>query len=125
MYKLEKSYTFEAGHSLCHHDGKCREPHGHSYTLTIEIKSETLQTSGPKKNMLMDFQDVSAIVKPLLKSHLDHHWLNETLDSDSPSAEYIAKWVFDYLQPKLPGLSAVTIAETATAKVTYSPSRAD
>lgn len=119
MYTLEKSYTFEAGHSLCYHDGKCREPHGHSYTLTLHIQSPSLQESGPKKNMVMDFNDIGLIVKPLIKSHLDHHWLNDTLQSDSPTAEYIAKWIFDYLKPKISGLRAVTIAETATSKVTY------
>ncbi len=119
MYKLEKSYTFEAGHSLCHHDGKCRGPHGHSYTLTIQIETATLQPSGPKKNMVIDFTDISSIVKPLIRSHLDHHWLNDTLQTDSPTAEYIAKWIFDHLQPQISGLSAVSIAETATSKVTY------
>ena len=121
MYTLEKSYTFEAGHSLCHHDGKCREPHGHSYTMTLHIQSASLQGSGPKTNMVVDFFDIGEVVKPLIKSHLDHHWLNNTLKTDSPTAEYIAKWVFDYLKPHLPGLIAVSIHETATSKVTYQP----
>ena len=40
MFELEKSFTFEAGHSLAHHDGKCKEPHGHSYCLVVHVQSK-------------------------------------------------------------------------------------
>jgi 6-pyruvoyltetrahydropterin/6-carboxytetrahydropterin synthase len=128
MFELEKTFHFEAGHVLSHHDGKCREPHGHSYVLTVHVRSPTLIPSGPKKNMVIDFQDINHIVRPLIKDSLDHKWLNDTLSSDSPTVEYIAKWIYDYLKPHLPGLYAISMYETATSKVTYtgpSPTRPD
>ena|ERR1700722_12021940 len=121
MFELEKTFHFEAGHCLVHHDGKCRQPHGHSYVLTVHLRREQLIATGPKRNMLMDFYDVSAVVKPMLEEYLDHHWLNETLGNDSTSAEFIAKWVYDYLKPKLPELFAVSLYETQSAKVIYRP----
>ena len=121
MFKVEKIFRFEAGHCLEHHDGECREPHGHSYKLLVTLKKESLIASGPKTNMVIDFNDVSQIVKPMVNSFLDHKWLNDTLKTDSPTAEYIAKWVFDHLKPKLPDLAAITVYETDTSKATYSP----
>jgi len=121
MFELEKIFRFEAGHSLEHHDGICRGPHGHSYILTVALRSETLNSSGPKTNMVIDFGDLSAIVKPMIVGYLDHKWLNDTLETDSPTVEYIAKWIFEYLQPKIPQLYAISLYETATSKVTYRP----
>jgi len=121
MYEIEKTFTFEAGHSLKYHDGKCREPHGHSYILTIHLTANKLIESGPKTNMVADFADIGNSVKPMITDYLDHHWLNDTLETDSPTAEFIAKWIFEYLQPHLPLLTAVSLNETATSKVTYKP----
>lgn len=119
MFELKRTFTFEAGHTLTHHDGKCRHPHGHSYILTVHIIAEELIQTGPKTNMVMDFSDISRITKQMLDEHLDHKWLNETLNSDSPTVEFIAKWIFDYLEPRLPQLSAVSLHETANSQVTY------
>lgn len=121
MYILEKIFYFSAGHCLVHHDGKCRQPHGHSYALTLQVASPTLIDSGPKTNMVMDFGDLSDIVEPMIDTYFDHLWLNDTLNNDSVSCEYIAKWVYEYLKPKIPLLSSVTIQETSTSKVTYNP----
>ena len=120
MFELEKSFKFEAAHSLSHHDGKCKGLHGHSYILKVKVSSESLVTSGPKTNMVLDFDDLSKLVKPMLTKYLDHHFLNETLNSDSPTAEFIAKWIFDFLEPSLPTLQSITIQETTSSQVTYS-----
>lgn len=119
MYEIEKIFHFEAGHVLTHHDGKCRVPHGHSYALTVKLRFETLVSSGPKTNMGIDFQEISDIVKPMIEEFLDHRWLNDTLGTDSPTAELIAKWIYDYLAPKLPNLHAISLNETASSRVTY------
>lgn len=122
MFELEKSFSFEAGHALCHHDGKCRRPHGHSYLLTVHLRAQELISDGPKCNMVMDFSDLSVIVKKMIDTHLDHHWLNDTLSSDSPTAEFIARWIFNYLKPQIPLLIAISLHETASSKVVYRPS---
>lgn len=125
MFELEKTFTFEAGHVLKHHDGRCKNPHGHSYVLTIHLRSNTLVPSGPKTNMLVDFNDIAAIVKPMLDDYLEHKWLNDTLQTDSPTVEFIAKWIFEYLESSLPGLHAVSLYETATSRVIYKKTLTD
>lgn len=125
MFELRKSFTFEASHQLVHHDGKCQNLHGHSYTLVVELQSATLVGHGPKRNMVADFSDVSAVVRRLIKSHLDHHHLNETLGTDSPTAEYIAQFCFHQLKPDIPFLVAVEVRETPTSSIVYRPREVD
>lgn len=119
MFKIEKTFTFEAGHTLDHHDGHCRHPHGHSYILTVQLESPSLVADGPKRNMVIDFADISTVVIPMIDQYFDHCWLNDTLETDSPTVEFMAQWIFRYLKPKLPSLTAVSLNETATSKVTY------
>lgn len=119
MFTLRKKFRFEAGHSLPHHDGKCRHPHGHSYVLEVEVQSPTIQEKGPKKGMVMDFGDISSVVKPMIEEYFDHKWLNDTLNTDMTTAEYIAQWIFLHLQPIIPLLSTVTVYETADSSATY------
>lgn len=119
MFEVEKSFAFEAGHVLDHHDGKCRYPHGHSYRIHIKLCADQLISSGPKKNMVVDFTSISLIVKPMIDKYFDHKWLNDSLETDAPTAEFIAYWIFHYLEPYLPSLYSVTVHETQTASATY------
>jgi 6-pyruvoyltetrahydropterin/6-carboxytetrahydropterin synthase len=118
-FEVEKIFSFEAGHLLDHHDGKCRHPHGHSYVLKVRLRTDALVKEGPQKNMVVDFSLISDIVKPMIKTYFDHQWLNTTLECDSPTAEYIAFWVYNYLEPLIPSLYSVTICETPSASATY------
>lgn len=120
MFELEKTFTFEAGHQLVHHDGKCRHRHGHSYILRVVLKSDELVATGPKTNMVIDFVDIKAAVKPMITKYLDHRWLNDTLGTESPTSEYIAQWIYRHLKPNLPLLHSITLHETASSRVTYS-----
>ena len=121
MFTLEKRFTFEASHCLHHHDSKCNRLHGHSYALVVEVTAEQLVLDGPKRGMVMDFDDITTYVRPLLVDYLDHHHLNDTLGTDSPTAEFIAYWAYKCLQAHLPHLSAVTVEETPTTRATYRP----
>jgi 6-pyruvoyltetrahydropterin/6-carboxytetrahydropterin synthase len=119
MFELEKAFRFEAGHTLVHHDGKCSSPHGHSYVLRIMLRSEELILKGPKQSMVKDFQEISDIVKPMVESYFDHKWLNETLQTESPTAERIAHWIYEYLKPKIPQLYKVSVSETESSSASY------
>lgn len=119
MFELEETFPFEAGHILKHHDGRCSSPHGHSYVLIVKVRGTQLIPSGPKTNMVIDFYDIINIVHPMIDAYFDHKWLNDTLKSDSVTVEYMSKWIFDYLEPHIPGLHAITVCETQTSRVTY------
>lgn len=119
MFEVAKTLTFDAGHTLEQHHGKCKRPHGHTYSVTVTVRSDTLQLSGSQKNMVLDFNDIMDVAKEMIKIYFDHQWLNDTLETDSPTAEFMAKWMFDYLLPKLPGLYSIELYETPTSKVIY------
>ena len=118
-FEIEHSFPFEAGHVLIHHNGKCSSPHGHSYVVKVKIVASELIDSGPQKNMVLDFYTISSIVGEMIELFLDHKWLNDSLGTDSPSAEFIAHWIFKYLEPKLKGLHSITLFETPTTSATY------
>lgn len=110
MFELEKSFFFAAGHQLVNHQGACARKHGHTYKLTLNLQTKLLQSSGPQTNMYMDFADIEVMMKDLLDNYLDHHWLNDTLQTNAPTMEFIAKWVFDQVKPRLPQLVSVAIS---------------
>lgn len=120
MFELKKKFRFEAGHQLMHHDGRCKDPHGHSYLLEVIVGKNKLIEDGPKKNMVIDFQQISVIVKPMIEKYFDHKWLNNTLITDSPTSEFIAHWIYHHLKKELPDLKAVILSETETSQVRYS-----
>lgn len=118
-YRIRKQFKFEAAHQLMEHDGQCARLHGHSWVMWIELGGKRLHVDGPKRNMLIDYSDMKAAVKPLVDGYLDHHHLNDTLECDMPTSEFIAAWVFDRVVKKLPELTAVEIEETCTSMCRY------
>lgn len=125
MYRLEKSFRFEASHRLPSHDGKCQRLHGHSFGLMVVVEGDdgslTPPGHGPKAGMLMDYGDLSALVKPLLEECLDHHHLNDTTGLTDPTSENLAHWVYWRLKPVCRLLAEVTVEETCTSRCTYRP----
>ena len=120
MFEVEKTFSFESGHVLQYHDGKCSQPHGHSYILKVAVRKASLEKTGPQQGMVIDFHTISSVVKPMIEQFFDHHWLNDTLQTQSPTAESIAQWIFEYLEPKLEGLYRISISETATSTASFS-----
>lgn len=115
--ELTKNYTFEAAHRLPRvpPDHKCSRMHGHSFRVEVVMAGEI----DPELGWLLDFADITAIVEPLLKSELDHRTLNDVPGLENPTSEILSVWLWNRLAPELPGLTAITVAETCTARCTY------
>ena len=63
--RITKKFTFETGHALFGHDGKCKNIHGHSYSLFVTVLGRPISESrNPKFGMVMDFSDLKEIVNP-------------------------------------------------------------
>lgn len=121
MYIVRKAYRFEAAHQLCENDGKCSRVHGHSYTLFVICRGPKLIDHGVQRGMLVEYDDISGVVKPLIEKYLDHHFLNESLGDLRPTTENLARWIYDHLKPDLATLHTIEIQETATSWVSYCP----
>lgn len=67
--KIAKEFTWEMGHRLSFHKGKCKNLHGHSYKCMIEL------TGDPDANgMVMDYFDMRTIIEPIL-DNFDHAFM--------------------------------------------------
>jgi 6-pyruvoyltetrahydropterin/6-carboxytetrahydropterin synthase len=110
--QIRKHFRFEAAHVLPHHPGKCSRLHGHSYRLEVAVDG-TPRESGPAAGMVVDFDDLARVVRTEVIDRLDHASLNDLLPN--PTAELIARWIWDALEPALAGLSEIVVWETATA----------
>jgi 6-pyruvoyltetrahydropterin/6-carboxytetrahydropterin synthase len=115
--ELAKTFRFEAAHRLpmVPPDHKCHRMHGHSFAIEVTIEGEIDERMG----WLVDFADISGVVEPILKGELDHHTLNDVPGLDNPTSERLAVWLWRRLAPVLPGLAAITVHETCTARCTY------
>lgn len=120
QWTIYKEFRFEAAHRLPHHAGKCQRLHGHSWIGRVYVSSNTLLPAGPQQNMVMDFGELKAYIDPLVEDFLDHYYLNESLQLESPTSEAVAHWIFQKLaEAGLPGLLAVEIQETCTSGCRY------
>jgi 6-pyruvoyltetrahydropterin/6-carboxytetrahydropterin synthase len=114
--EIFKEFTFEAAHRLpfVPEDHKCSRLHGHSFRVEIHVRGDVDETTG----WIMDFADIKSAYKPL-HNQLDHHYLNEIDGLENPTSENLARWIWDRLEPTLPGLSRVVVRETCTSGCVY------
>jgi len=106
---IEKSFQFEAAHTLPFHSGKCKDLHGHSYKLHVGVRGPIQidpQDSSGRTNseygMIMDFGNLSEIVKEHIIEPLDHQFLNNLKLVATTTAECLAIWMFNLIELHLP-----------------------
>ena len=122
MFTVRIEDSFAAAHYIKNYHGKCENLHGHNYKVRVYVKGEELDKGG----MLLDFSILKKALKEVFKD-LDHRNLNEIelFERFDPSAELIAKYIFDRLLPLLPEegmryhLSRVEIFETERNMAVY------
>jgi 6-pyruvoyltetrahydropterin/6-carboxytetrahydropterin synthase len=117
MYEIRVESDFAAAHFLADYHGKCERLHGHNYRVLAHARGDTLDGGG----MLVDFGVLKGALRDVC-GKLDHSNLNDlSVFQNNPSAERIAKYVFDELMALLPGvnLSAVDVYETPTSRARY------
>ena len=114
--EIFKDFSFDSAHFLPYvpEDHKCRRMHGHTYRVRIAVRGKL----DPKLGWVMDFTQIKQAWKPL-ERQLDHRVLNEIEGLENPTAEYLAVWIWQKLDPELPGLSRVEVYETPTSGVIY------
>ena len=110
--KLVKRFTFDSAHYLPKYAGKCKQLHGHTYTLEVIVDGAV----NPDTGMIIDFHDVDQIVKSRILSTLDHHCLNDVIEN--PTAENVATYILTALQKNIPDFkTSLRLYETGTAYV--------
>jgi 6-pyruvoyltetrahydropterin/6-carboxytetrahydropterin synthase len=111
--RLEVEFHYAAAHRLPRYEGPCFRMHGHNYRLFVVVEGEVDPASG----MVADFGKVKEAVQEHVLSRCDHRTLNDFLEN--PTAENIARWTFEVLEPRLPGLAEVRLYEIPDCCVVY------
>ena len=133
MYTVTKEVPFCYGHRLLNHQGKCRHLHGHNATAVIRLESKALNELG----MVCDFSDIGDYVKGWIEETLDHNMLLHSDDpvlpvlreagervyvmTANPTAENIARLIFEHVAAGGFPVAEVSIYETDSALASYRP----
>jgi 6-pyruvoyltetrahydropterin/6-carboxytetrahydropterin synthase len=131
MYSVTKRIEFCYGHRLLDYHGICQHPHGHNAVAEIEVRTEELDG----RSMVCDFGDIKRIVKSWIDRELDHKMVLRHDDplvkaltqlgepvyllDGNPTAERIARLIFDYACQQGFSVVRVTLWETPTSFAEY------
>jgi len=132
MYRVSKSVSFCYGHRLLNYPGKCQHLHGHNARAVITLESASLDERG----MVEDFSELKRLVWEWLDSEIDHTLLLHKDDpvlpllqdsgervritQENPTAEVIAKMIYEYVDAKGFPVTEVKLWETETSYASYS-----
>ena len=117
-----KVFRFEAAHNLVGYGGACANVHGHSYKLEVTVSGyiDPSSTFPASECMVMDFKDISSLVKRLIIDTHDHTDLNRIYPN--PTAEYMVAMMFGIISKELPvdvTLESVKLWETENSYAEY------
>jgi len=105
--------SFDAAHYLPGYYGPCGNLHGHRWELVVYLSGDIDEKTG----MLLDFNEIKAIVNSTLP---DHRLLNDLIAN--PTAEEIAFHLWREIEWKLPdsvALERIELWETPNQGVIY------
>lgn len=131
MFEVSQQIEFCYGHRLLNYDGKCKHLHGHNGKAVIVLQGEQLDSRG----MLVDFSDIKKSVRTWIDNQLDHRMILCQDDpvvpflkqqgepllllKENPTAENIAKLIFEYTRQQGFPVVEVRLWETPNAYATY------
>ena len=96
MYEVFTEMHFSASHHLLNYIGDCSKVHGHNWQVRATAQAPTLNELG----IAVDFKALKRHLHTVIDP-LDHEDLNTlfTADFGNPTAENIARYIFDKLAP--------------------------
>lgn len=131
MFRVTREIHFCYGHRLLDYDGKCKHLHGHNGRAVITVESAELD----KRGMVIDFTDIKRVVSHWIDANLDHRMILHRDDPArealaklgepmylvdvNPTAENIARLIFEYAQSQGIPIVEVKLWETPNCFATY------
>jgi 6-pyruvoyltetrahydropterin/6-carboxytetrahydropterin synthase len=131
MFRVTRQIDFCYGHRLLNYDGKCKHLHGHNGRAVIAIEAPELDHRG----MVLDFSDIKRVVSNWIDENLDHRMLLNRDDpaipalqamgepmflmDSNPTAENIAKLIFDFTAAQGFPIVECRLWETPNCFATY------
>ncbi len=107
MFTVSREINFCYGHRLLNYAGKCCHLHGHNGRAVVVFGASRLDDH----DMVLDFSEIKRVVNRWIDDNLDHRMILQRMDpavpvlqqlgeplylmDESPTAENIAKLIFD------------------------------
>jgi len=91
-----RRFKFDAAHYLPNYEGKCKNLHGHTWFLEVEVEGPVNALSG----FVIDFTVLKQCVTDAVIEKVDHVCLNDSFDN--PTCEVLIKWMWEVLDAALP-----------------------
>lgn len=82
MLTVSKQCLFDAAHVLTNHAGQCKNLHGHTYRVVVEVAE-----GADGRDMVIDFKDLKQVIRETVLERFDHAFI---YDLNSPSECEIA-----------------------------------
>jgi 6-pyruvoyltetrahydropterin/6-carboxytetrahydropterin synthase len=133
MFRITREIDFCYGHRLLDHGGKCRHLHGHNGKAVITLAAAELDQQG----MVVDFGEIKRVLSQWIDENLDHRMvlrrddpavpclrqLGEplTLVNENPTAETLARLIFDHAAACGFPVVEVRLWETPNCHAAYCP----
>ncbi len=123
MFTISVETHFWASHQLVLPDGSKESGHNHNWSVTANVSREKLDSMA----VVMDFQKLKAMVDNIV-AKFDNRELNEFsyFQQNSPSAENVAKYIYEKLRIKLPKgvkLQSIRVVEEQGCSAKFSESQ--
>jgi len=120
MFEINVETRFYADHELILPDGLKEQTHSHDWVVTASVSSEKLNNIG----IVMNFHKLRELLENIT-AELNGKSLNKVkyFEKYNPSAENVAKYIFEKLEPQLPGnvkLGYISIIEEPLCIAKYS-----
>lgn len=115
MITCTRRIEFDAAHRIMKHESKCKMLHGHRYALEATFAARELDDLG----RVIDFGVIREVLGAWIDDNLDHNTILSIKDkklgeniaaetgqkiyyiTENPTAENIAKYIFEEICPKL------------------------
>lgn len=138
MLIVTKTVSFDAAHLLTGHGGQCKNLHGHTYKVVVEL-GNTPPLPGQPEDMVMDFKELKAVLQKEIVSPCDHAFLYDTTSDVEcdiaqtlqkhglrtyplayrSTSENLARHFYDKIAQRGLPVTAVSISETPESCATY------
>lgn len=131
MYRVTEILDFSYGHRLLRYRGSCAHLHGHNGRVEIVISSDDID----ERAMVADFCEINRIVRSFVEENLDHRMLLHRDDplvgvlkhhdqplflmDHDPTAEAIARLIYEHAASRGLPVHEIRLWETRSSMASY------
>lgn len=135
MYRVAEIIEFPYGHRLLHYQGPCANLHGHNGRAEIVVAASSLDS----RSMVADFSSIGTIAREFIDGSLAHRMLLHEDDplvqvlrahrqplftmAGDPTAEEIARLIYEHVAARGLDVCEVRLWETGTSVASYAPGK--